>query len=56
MLKTVVASYCSGDSDFIFQDYLMNRKFKRTALIWNLIFCDILNVFAVAFEQLFNAE
>ncbi len=27
---------------FIFQDSQMNRKFKRTAFIWNRVFCNII--------------
>jgi len=33
----------------IFQDSLMNRKFKRTTSIW--IFCNIMNVFTIIFEK-----
>jgi len=41
--------------NFIFQYYLMNRKFKRSAFIWNIIFCNIINVFIVSFDW-FNAS
>jgi len=30
------ASYCHGNGDTFDQDRLMNRKFCRTAFIWNL--------------------
>jgi len=42
---------------FLFQYFLMNGKFKRTAFIWNInftFFCSII-VFTVPFDQ-FNAE
>ncbi len=35
---------------YILQDSL-NRKFKRTAFVWNRIFCNIVNVFSVTFDQ-----
>ncbi len=35
MLKTVVYFCGNCDTFNFFQDYLMNRKFKRTAFIWN---------------------
>ncbi len=28
-----------------------NRKFKRTELIWNIYFCNIINVFIITFDQ-----
>ncbi len=52
-----VPCFC-GNRDiqyFIFQDSLMNRKFKRTALIWIEIFCEVIIVFHVIFDQ-FNAS
>ncbi len=42
MLKTLITV------DFIFQEYLMNCKFKRTAFIRNRIFKNI-NIFIVTF-------
>ncbi len=37
MLKTVMLLHiCVENVTFIFKDYLMNRKFKRTELIWNM--------------------
>ncbi len=39
---------------FIFQDSLMNRKFKRTTFAIE-IFCNIINVFTFNFDQ-FNAS
>ncbi len=32
----------------------MNRKFRRTAFIWNIHFCNIINVFIITFK--FNAS
>ncbi len=29
----------------------MNRKFRRTAFIWNKNFSDIINVFIITFDQ-----
>ncbi len=48
------ASYFCGNCDaFYFQDLHMNRKFKRTSFIWNrIIFCNIINVFTVTFDQI----
>ncbi len=40
---------------FFLLDSLMNGKHKRTTFIWNDIFCNIINVFTVTFEQ-FNAS
>ncbi len=37
--------------DFILQDSLMNRKFKGTAFVWNIYIFNIINVFAVNFDQ-----
>ncbi len=34
-----------------FQDSLMNRKFKRTAFIWNWNICNIINVCTVTSDQ-----
>ncbi len=39
---------------FIFQDSLMNRKFKRTAFAIEII-CNIINVFTFNFDK-FNAS
>jgi len=51
MLETV---HVFGNRHFIFQDSLMNRMFKRTTFIWNIIFCYIRHVLTVTFDQ-FNA-
>ncbi len=33
-----------------FQDTLMNIKFKRTAFIWNIMFCKIINDLIYIFD------
>ncbi len=56
-LETVVLHNISVETviQLIFQDSQMNRKFKRTAFIWNRNLCNIINVFTVTFDQ-FNAS
>jgi len=55
MLKTVVPLNNFLESDFFFQDSLMNRNFKRTAFQKKKIFSNIINDFTITFGQ-FNAS
>ncbi len=55
--------YCSRNSSYYYvensyaQDYLMNRKFKITAFICYINFCNIINVFTDTFDEfLLNAS
>ncbi len=55
--------YCSRNSFYYYvensyaQDYLMNRKFKITAFICKINFCNIINVFTDTFDEfLLNAS
>ncbi len=34
--------FCENQDTVFFQDTLVNIKFKRTAFIWNIIFCNII--------------
>ncbi len=54
MLKTVVLLniFVEIVIHFIFQDSLMNRKFKRTVFFEIEIVCNIVNVFTITFNQL----
>ncbi len=56
MFKTVVLHNIFVETVIylFFQDSQINRKFKRTAFIRNIIFCNIINVCTVTFDQ-FNA-
>jgi len=49
----IIISHFSVETEIhlISQNYLMNRKFKRTEFIWNIIFCNIINVFTDTFGQ-----
>ncbi len=53
MLKTVMLLniFSENHDMFFFKDFLMNRKFKRIAFIWNGYFCSVRNVFIVTFNE-----
>ncbi len=57
MLKTIVLHniFLETEIHFIFQDSLMNRKFKKQHLFEIETFCYIINTFIVTFHQ-FNAS
>ncbi len=54
MMKTIVLLNIFVESVTIFM-ILWLPKFKRTAFIWNINFCNIINVLSVNFVQ-FNAS
>ncbi len=35
--------FCENQDTVFFQDTLVNLKFKRTAFIWNIFFCSIID-------------
>ncbi len=58
MLKTVVLHniFVETVMHFIFQDSQMNRKFRRTAFIWNCIYCHFLNLMHQYCHQKYEAN
>ncbi len=52
--KFVLLNICCVNRDAFFKDSLMNRKFKRTAFIWNNCFVTLQH-FNVTFDQ-FNTS
>ncbi len=55
MLRTVVLLSDFVETDICFQGTLMNLKFKEQYLFEIEMFCKMLNIFAVTFDQ-FNAS
>ncbi len=48
MVKTIVLFKIFGKRDKLFQDFSMNRKFKRTAFFPKIqIFCNCINAYTV---------
>ncbi len=51
MVKTVVLLNIFVENDTFLYSSLINRNFKRRSFIWNRIFCNIIHVFTVTFDQ-----
>ncbi len=55
MLKTVVLLNIFCGIHIFFEDPLVKHFFKRTAFVFNIIFCIIISIFTDIFDQ-FNAS
>ncbi len=56
LIKTVVLLIIFVETLYIFWNYFMNTKWKRTAVICNTFFCNAVHVFTVTFEQILITE